>query len=233
MLTKSDPVETEITLELKREIFDQYVTGIYENLNDESLSYELLSKGLQGYWHLRSQGLLRNEQYLTLVDFSKSANEPRFYLIDLEKHRIVLKTYVAHGMKTGGEFAKEFSNEANSSKSSLGFYVTEEPYKGRRGYSLRIAGQESGYNTHARSRGVVIHGAEYATEAFIRKNGRLGRSQGCPAIPPQFNKEVIETIKEGSCLFIYANNRSYLRYSKILRSKRYLDAIYRFQVEAC
>ena len=124
---------------------------------------------------------------------------------------------MAHGRNTGDEFAKSFSNKEGSYKSSLGFYVTQQPITGSHtGFSLLIDGVEKGFNDHAVQRAIIMHGADYATENFIKKYGRLGRSYGCPSVPPEMNKPIIETIKEGTCLFIYNPDKDYLSKSVLL-----------------
>jgi hypothetical protein len=112
--------------------------------------------------------------------------------------------------------ATRFSNKVNSFMSSLGFYVTGDPFMGRNGYSLRLDGVEQGWNDHALSRSIIMHPADYVTEEHIRKCGYLGRSEGCPAIPPRFDQAIIDEIKGGSCLFLYAPNERYLHRSSIL-----------------
>ena len=115
----------------------------------------------------------------------------------------MFNSLVAHGRNTGEEFANSFSNAAQSFKSSLGFYLTGEIYTGKHGMSLRLDGLEKGVNDNARSRGVVMHAADYVSNSFIKNNKRLGRSEGCPAIPGELSKEIINMIKDKSCLFIY------------------------------
>ena len=138
-----------------------------------------------------------------MIDFSLSSNMKRLWVIDLEKNIVLFQTLVAHGRNTGEEFAKEFSNQAQSFKSSIGFYATGEIYDGKHGKSLKLDGLEKGLNDKARERAVVIHGADYVSETFIKQNKRLGRSQGCPAIPVEMNAKIINVIKDKSCLFIY------------------------------
>jgi hypothetical protein len=134
-------------------------------------------------------------------------------------HKVLLyNTYVAHGRNTGGEFARYFSNISGSYKSSLGFYITREKIMGSGvGLSLMLDGIEKGFNDLARQREIIMHGAEYATENFIKRTGRLGRSFGCPSVPPEMIKPVVETIKEGTCLFIYTRDDNYLSHSNLLR----------------
>ena len=112
--------------------------------------------------------------------------------------------------------ATSFSDTPNSNQSSLGFYVTAETYYGKNGLSLFIDGQEKGFNSNARERYVVIHGAEYSNPDFIGKTGRLGRSLGCPALPTDVSEEIIHKIKGKSALFIYHPNKEYAKKSTYL-----------------
>jgi hypothetical protein len=125
---------------------------------------------------------------------------------------------VAHGKNTGENTAADFSNQSESLKSSLGFFLTAETYVGENGYSLKLDGLEEGINDNARIREIVIHGADYVSQKFIDENGRLGRSWGCPALPVEFSKEIIDIISEGSCLFIYAADTLYKEKSTIYRA---------------
>jgi hypothetical protein len=139
------------------------------------------------------------------------------YVIDLYKKALLFNTYVAHGKNTGGEYAEHFSNIPGTFQSSLGFYLTENMAVGSKvGLSLLLKGLEKGINDRAREREIIIHGADYATEDFIKKTGRLGRSFGCPSLPPELIKPVAETIKDGSLLFIYKPDNSYFQKSTVL-----------------
>jgi hypothetical protein len=117
---------------------------------------------------------------------------------------LIFYDYVAHGKNSGAAIAKNFSNKINSLKSSLGFFVTKNTYNGKNGLSLALDGKEKGINDHALARSVVIHGAPYVNETFAAQKNGIGRSWGCPAVPEKINKSLIETIKDGSCFFIYA-----------------------------
>jgi hypothetical protein len=154
-----------------------------------------------------------NEDIVSIIDFSRPSTEKRLLIIDLKEQKILHHTLVAHGKNTGQNRAVKFSNARGSNSSSLGLYRTAETYHGKHGYSLRLDGLEKGFNDNARSRAVVIHSASYVSEAFIKKYGRLGRSFGCPALPPEHSKEIIDLIKEGSCLYIYADDENYLENS--------------------
>ena len=185
-------------------------------LDKYNLSQQAFDWALKGYRKLLQQGRIRNSQYLTICDFSQSSRQKRFYLIDLENEKLILNTYVAHGRNTGGEYASRFSNKPSSHQSSLGFYLTDRTYYGEHGLSLRLSGMETGINSNASMRRIVIHGADYAEPTHIRSMGYLGRSYGCPALPRQQSKLVINTIKNGSCFFIYYPSTNYQNKSKIL-----------------
>ena len=131
-------------------------------------------------------------------------------------NEVVLNTYVAHGRNSGGEFATRFSNKPRSNQSSLGFYVTQNIYYGEHGLSLRVKGLETGYNDKAGKRNIVVHGADYIGDDWLEQNNYMGRSYGCPAIPGEESDYLINTIKNGSCIFIYHPSKRYLEGSKIL-----------------
>jgi hypothetical protein len=128
----------------------------------------------------------------------------------------VFHTHVSHGKNTGEDQAKSFSNAMHSNQSSLGFYVTAETYIGSKGYSLKLDGMEKGYNDMMRERAVVMHNADYVSESWIRKYGRLGRSQGCPALPQEIGKKIIDTVKGGTVIFGYFDDQRYLTTSPYL-----------------
>lgn len=185
--------------------FEMKVEKIYSSLHSNNLALpkmESFSKALEGFYNLKEKGIIKKD-ILTLVDFSLSSNTKRLWIIDMATNTVLYNSLVAHGRNTGEEFANAFSNANSSFKSSLGFYATGEVYQGKHGLSLRLDGLEKGLNDNARSRAVVVHGADYVSENFIKSQGRLGRSQGCPALPVGITKEVINVIKDKSCLFIY------------------------------
>jgi len=187
------------------------------NLSGYGLSNEAFQLAVRGFEKLKEEGKLLNSSILTIIDFSQSSTKKRMYVIDLVKKSLLYQTYVAHGRNTGEEYAKNFSNESGTFKSSLGFYITGNMAIGSKvGLSLILQGIEKGFNDKAVQREIIIHGADYATEAFIQKTGRLGRSLGCPSLPPNLIKPVAETIKEGTCLFIYQHDEDYIRKSAVL-----------------
>ena len=191
--------------------FDSNVEIVYNSLNSNSFdlpNLESFKEALKGFYLLKEKGLVQKD-ILTLVDFSLSSNSKRLWVIDMATNTILYNSLVAHGRNTGEEFANSFSNANSSFKSSLGFYATGEIYNGKHGMSLRLDGLEKGINDNARVRGVVMHSANYVSNAFIKYNKRLGRSQGCPAIPEETLKGIVNTIKDKSCLFIYHPSRNF------------------------
>lgn len=191
---------------------------VYTAIDANNLSlpkFESFFAAFQGYEILKLQGKIVNE-VLTVIDFSLSSTEERMWVIDMKTQKVILKTLVAHGRNSGIEFATNFSNENESYKSSLGFYITGEVYQGKHGTSLRLDGMEYGINDRARDRAVVIHGADYVSKKLARAQGYIGRSQGCPAVPYEVHKQLIETIKNKSCIFIYHPSRNYIAKSKLV-----------------
>lgn len=181
------------------------IEDVYTHLDANNFSLPnsaTFSKAMQGFYALKAKGKIAKDM-ITVIDFSLSSNTKRLWIIDLATNKILYNSLVAHGRNTGDEFANSFSNASESNKSSLGFYATGELYQGKHGLSLKLDGLEKGLNDNARNRAVVMHGADYVCESFIKANHRLGRSLGCPAIPMEMTKEIVNTIKGKSCLFIY------------------------------
>ncbi|MBS1732956.1 MAG: murein L,D-transpeptidase catalytic domain family protein [Bacteroidetes bacterium] len=187
-------------------------------LGSAGLSEEAFNAAMKGYEYLREKGKLQKQDIISIIDFTRSSAKKRLFVIDLKNCKTLFCTYVSHGQGSGEEYATKFSNIPESYQSSLGFYITEGTYSGKNGYSLHLDGQEKGINDNAEERAIVIHGAPYVSETYIRDHGYIGRSWGCPAVPEKLNKPIIEKIKNGSCVFIYGNNRKYLSRSKILNS---------------
>lgn len=194
--------------------------SVYDSLHlgDLDLSKQAFEYAMIGYKTLREMGKLSNDSVISIIDFSLSSATKRLFVIDIKNYKVLFNTYVAHGRNSGFEFAKEFSNNPRSNKSSLGFFVTGDTYEGEHGYSLRLEGEEKGINNNAYKRAIVMHCASYASETYVKERGYLGRSLGCPAIPKSVYKPLIETIKDGSCLFLYSPSRNYLSHSVFLKN---------------
>lgn len=187
------------------------------DLSRSGLSRYAFNYAVKGYNYLLADGKLKNEQIISIVDFSQASSKKRLYIIDLKNKKVLFNTYVSHGRNSGKAMANEFSNEPESNKSSLGFYVTGDTYIGKHGFSMRLFGEEKGINDNANSRAIVMHSAPYVSEGAIRMQGFVGRSLGCPALPENLYKPIIETIKNGSCLFLYSPDKYYAAHSDILK----------------
>jgi hypothetical protein len=203
--------------------FSTYVKVLYNDLEDTSLLYSAFEEAMIGYHNLDQSGKIRRKDILTVIDFSKASNQDRLFIIDLCDRRILHKSIVAHGVNSGTLYANRFSNVNDSKQSSLGFYVTTTTYTGKFDLALRLDGVEP-TNNLANERGVVMHAANYATYEFLAANeGVLGRSHGCPAMPYENFHQVVEWIKEGTCLYIYHPSNSYKRASRYLNRLNYLE----------
>lgn len=188
----------------------------------EKTPFDLFNRGLTGYSSLREAKKLSDKEIVTLIDFRKSANEKRLWIIDLKNNRVLKHTLVAHGRNSGEEYATKFSNVPNSNQSSLGFYVTGAVYIGKHGTSLKLHGVENGINDNAEKRAIVMHAADYVSDTFVKKVGRLGRSLGCPAVPVDEHKEIINTIEGGTCLFILHSDETYLSKTTIVVNESFI-----------
>ena len=191
---------------------------IYDSLhlNLAGLSKEAYEHAKKGFDKLVAQGKVLNDSILAIVDFSLPSSQKRLFVIDTRNYKVLHNSLVAHGRNSGEAMARSFSNMPESFKSSPGFYVTRNTYNGSNGYSLKLDGLEKGINDKAYERAIVMHGADYVSEAFIHARGFIGRSYGCPAVPVAQAKPIINTLKDGSCLFIYTPDESYLNRSSIL-----------------
>ncbi|RPE13413.1 hypothetical protein EGT74_07780 [Chitinophaga lutea] len=192
---------------------------LYEQLSLDSLglSPEAYQYALKGHEHLLKAGKLRNEDILSIVDFSLPSTKKRLFVIDLASGQLLFNSLVSHGRNSGKEMATRFSNAPESFQSSLGFYVTGQTYRGEHGYSLRLEGEEKGINNNAMSRGIVMHAADYVNEGLARLQGYIGRSLGCPAVPVALHKKIIQKIQNGSCLFMYSPDKRYISRSKMIQ----------------
>jgi L,D-transpeptidase catalytic domain len=181
-----------------------------------SLNETVLRLALNAAACARRAGAVANDRLLTVIDYSKASTEPRLWVLDLERERVLFEELVAHGRGSGENFATQFSNREGSHQTSLGLFRTADTYVGSNGYSLRLDGLEAGVNDRARERAIVMHGAPYVSEFNLRTVGRLGRSHGCPALRPAIARTVIDTIKQGSLVFAYYPDKQWLQGSRFL-----------------
>ena len=174
---------------------------------------------------MQLDGIVSYTAFRQAVTGYQKIEQKSLYVLDMKNKKLLYTSVVSHGKNSGGNYATSFSNKNGSYKSSLGFYLTENTYQGRNGYSLVLNGLEKGINDQAKQRAIVMHGAAYANPNITASAGRLGRSLGCPALPQALAKPIIDTIKKGSVLFIYANNKDYLANSTFLspRQTEYLS----------
>ncbi|WP_418964999.1 murein L,D-transpeptidase catalytic domain family protein [Cetobacterium sp.] len=205
--TLKNPTKTESTIELSSEKNEE---RLYQEIGLKGkLDYEVFKTALNGYNKIEG----KRKELLTIIDYSKPSTEKRFFVIDMERKKLLVHSHVSHGKNSGGNIATSFSNKMSSNKSSLGFFLTENTYMGGNGYSLVLNGLEKGINDKAKERYIVIHGADYANPRFAQSQGRLGRSLGCPALPKDVSKKAIDMIKNGSVIFVYGNDTNYLEKS--------------------
>lgn len=192
--------------------------AVYDSLNlaEEGLSINVFEMALKGMEKLIQAGITERDNIIAIADFSQPSSSKRLYIVDLSNYELKFRTWVAHGRKSGTEMASQFSNKISSYQSSPGFYVTGSTYQGKHGYSLKLEGVERGINDNAGRRAIVMHGAEYVNPNLIPKLGYIGRSQGCPAIPMNLHRSVIDQLKEGVCLFIYSPADSYVKKSSLI-----------------
>lgn len=188
------------------------------SLDNTGLDEQAFEYAWRGYHNLLAQGLIRKKNVLTICDFSQPSSNRRLYVIDVRHKKLLYQTFVAHGQNSGEEYATSFSNEPESFKSSLGFYLTSKTYRGKNGLSLRIRGVDTGYNDMAAKRNIVLHGSSYVNPQYMSDFGTIGTSLGCPAMPTGISPRVIRTVKNGSCFFIYHPTTQYLEGSVVINN---------------
>lgn len=202
--TKSSTAKAE-TVKSAEVLFNEYALSIYNiaGLAASGLDYQVFLKGMAGYQNLKDLNVIpATKAILSVVDLTLPSTEKRMWVIDLAANKVLFNTLVAHGRGSGETIAQTFSNIPSSNQSSVGFYTTAEVYTGKHGRSLRLDGLDAGLNNNARDRAIVVHGAEYVSQNIIDATGRLGRSQGCPALPMDLFSDIINDIKDNTLLFI-------------------------------
>ncbi len=209
-----------VTAAAETESFFDSRKSIYDSLQLESIGLQrkVFEYGLKGMARLIQSGKVQTN-VLSIADLSQPSVNKRLYVIDLDNQQLLFNSLVAHGRRSGKDMATVFSNKRSSNMTSLGFYLTGNTYNGSNGYSLKLQGLEYGINNNAMRRAIVVHGADYVSENYTEVHNQtyIGRSQGCPAVPAEIAEPLIDGIKDGTCLFIYYPNTTYLKRSSLLR----------------
>ena len=169
----------------------------------EGLAPEVLAAALDAVSAARSRGVSARSDLLTVIDYSLPSTEPRLWVLDVVRGKVLYRELVAHGRGTGDNYATRFSNVPESRQTSLGLFLTGGTYTGGNGYSLKLRGLDQGLNDRAEERYIVMHGAWYVSPEQARAQGRIGRSWGCPAVSEAVAKPIIDTIKGGSFIYSY------------------------------
>ena len=207
LMTENITENIQQPIEQKKQKIVIDVKSVYDSLNIKNkIDYSIFQKAYLGYVQISH----KNPGVLIIIDYTKPSNEERFYVLDLNKKKLVYSTRVAHSKNSGLEIPLEFSDDPNSYQTSLGFFVTLGEYNGAYGYSLRLKGLEENINANAEDRAIVIHGGDIVEDEYIKKFGFAGRSLGCPVLPHSITREIIDFIKHGRVLFIYGNDEEYV-----------------------
>lgn len=198
----------------KEDIFlkgNRDVLKLYKEIKlEDKISYKTFYSAIKGFKKINK----KNDSIITIVDFTKPSLEERGYVIDLKKKKLLFSTHVMHGKNSGDNITDEFSNTLNSYKSSPGFFLTESTYFGQFGYSLILNGLEKGINDLAKERRIVFHGSKYARP--FENAPMLSKTLGCPAVPIELVKPIIDKIKNGTVFYVHTELKNYIENSKFL-----------------
>lgn len=181
----------------------------------KEINPKVLELAINAYSIALKKGL-DTKHLLTIVDYSLPSTQKRMWVLNVDQRRLMHYSFVTHGSGSGLLYARHFSNIPGTFKSSLGLFLTKKAYYGQAGYALRLQGLEPGINDQVEARGIVVHGAEYAEKSFIEQYGRLGRSEGCFALPASSYNTIIHDIAGGTLLFAYYPEKKWLAHSRFL-----------------
>ena len=179
------------------------------------ISPQALETALAAQKRLQADGVRVRSDVLVVIDYTRPSTEPRLWVFDLNHTRVLFEELVAHGKNSGDNRAVRFSNQPGSLMSSIGVFLTGDTYIGKHGLSLRLEGLEKGINDKSMERAIVLHAASYVSERVRRREGRIGRSWGCPAVRPEISRQLIETVEEGAVLLAYYPEKSWLETSRL------------------
>jgi hypothetical protein len=169
---------------------------------DGVIDPRLLARARAAFDRHRSQ--LAYTDVVGIADFSRPSHDHRFFLLDTATGR-VSNHLVAHGRGSDPDhsgFVERFSNAFGSEASSQGGYRTGDYYQGKYGRSLRLSGLDWS-NSNAEARAIVVHSAWYAEPEQLAAHGKLGRSEGCFALPYDSLQQVLARLGPGR--FLYAD----------------------------
>lgn len=178
---------------------------------------QVLALAVQARDCAMAHGQAQADDRLAVIDYSRASTQKRLWVFEVKPARVLYSEHVAHGRGSGENLPQHFSNVDGSHQSSLGLFRTAETYQGGNGYSLRMDGLEPGVNDKARARQIVMHGAPYVNPEQALRQGRLGRSFGCPAVRSAVAKDMIDTLKGGQLLFAYYPDQRWLTQSAFLQ----------------
>ena len=209
-------------LKMNTQPVERWIDDLYKRFDLEKygLSYRVFRYGMLAYLKGLAKGIIKRPEVYVIIDFTKPSNKKRMYILDMVNKKVLDVEYVAHGRGRSGRNrvrVEEVSNEPGSHLSPIGFFVTGDRYIGKHGLSLRLIGVENGFNDNTLKRSVVIHGAGYVSEEWIRRFGRLGRSWGCFAVDQKKVKDIVSLLEGGIGIFVYFTDERYLRDSEYLK----------------
>lgn len=185
----------------------------------EGIASDVVETALVAFDQAWSNGDTDRLEY-GLIDFSLPSTEPRFFVMDLRRGGLLFAELTSHGSGSQDpndlRMANEFSNISGSYMSSIGMMRGAETFYGDHGTSMRLDGLEPGFDDNVRSRAIIVHSADYATQSFVDTNGYLGRSQGCPAVDPDIVGPMMDTLSEGCLILSYYPDPTWLSGSQYL-----------------
>lgn len=202
-------------------------TGYQQFFPSGACDWNAYKLAVDGYQKLLRLGLLNNQRYLSIIDYSKPSHTQRFFVLDLEQKQTIISSITAHGLGSDPDSTTvpyRFSNRDGSRATSVGFYITGNTYTNHRpldSIGLCLFGLDKGFNDSAAHREIVLHygATEYTGRIYVTDSG-AARSFGCPALPLSTNTRIINLIKEGSCVFVYSPKaKTYEQASSVLHSR--------------
>ncbi len=153
-----------------------------------------------------NKALIPKQDYFVVIDLSQYSGHDRYWLVDLTSGAVE-KHMVAHGAGSDPDndgYATIFSNTPGSNQSSLGFFLTGEIYDGTHPHSMRIDGlspdgSPNGMaDTNVRARAIVVHEATYVSDS---NTSQQGRSDGCFALDPAIELNMVDRIHDGTLMY--------------------------------